>query len=307
MDLLYIGDVKSKYESISTFSDASGKDYSLLGGDVGEAVVYSLARNLLFCMNKKLFIANGGDTTPHDLASILKAVATSSGASSAELLAKIAELEAVLANAGNDNALLAQITNLNAQIESLNNEKTTLGGQLASLRQQLANAQSGSVDAAAFHTQIDLLERQLADKVRIAEELRVELEKLNASNVRSDDDASRRRDEGVGAKIFLGFIAEGASINTSDDLIPLNIIYGDTKSFVWENVDAINQKIVVAYPAGFGELESINDRNGLDLINSFLTNNASFPSFANSRNPRRPTTPKASVALRLICSGLIVE
>lgn len=189
MDLLYIGDVKSKYESISTFSDVTGKDYSLLGGDVGEAVVYSLARNLLFCMNKKLFISNGGDLTQHNLESIIKAVASSTG-SSAELRAKIAQLETQLANASNDNALLAQITNLNAQIESLNNDKTSLTSQLATLRQQLANAQSGSVDSAALHTQISLLEKQLEEKVKIAEELRIENETLKNSSTRSDDNVT---------------------------------------------------------------------------------------------------------------------
>lgn len=270
MDLLYIGDVKSKYESISTFSDASGKDYSLLGGDVGEAVVYSLARNLLFCMNKKLFISNGGDTTPHDLASILKAVATSSGASSTELLAKIAELEAALANAGNDNALLAQINTLNADKTALNTQISDLNTQIASLRELLKNSNSTSVDLSVLHTQIDLLEKQLADKVRIAEELRVELERVGGGNVRSDDDASRQPygDEN-GDKIFLGFIAENSEILSSDDLIKLKIVYGETKSFVWENVACANEKIVAAYPASFGELGSINDRHGLDLINSF--------------------------------------
>ena len=263
MTYVYIGEITRIDENLkSYFSDANGKELVMTGGKVGEVAVYNELRRFYMAVDKELWLALGGSLTPG------AAIEVDAG-NIDELKAEIARLKAQLADASNDNALLAQITNLNAQIESLNNEKTTLSGQLASLRQQLASAQSGSVDAAAFHTQIDLLERQLADKVRIAEELRVELEKLNASNVRSDDDASRNRDEGVGAKIFLGFIAEGASINTSDDLIPLNIIYGDTKSFVWENVDAINQKIVVAYPAGFGELEAINDRNGLDLINSF--------------------------------------
>lgn len=181
---IYIGEITKVDNNLkSYFTDSNGKELVMTGGKVGEVAVYNELRRFYMAVDKELWLGLGGSLTPG------AAIEVDSG-NIDELKAQIARLKAQLADASNDNALLAQITNLNAQIESLNNEKATLSGQISTLRQQLSAAQSGSVDSAALHTQITLLEKQLEEKVKIAEELRVENETLKNSSTRSDDNVS---------------------------------------------------------------------------------------------------------------------
>ena len=63
-----------------------------------------------------------------------------------------------------------------------------LNAQIAELQKQLAQANNS--DITLLRQQITTLEAQLAEKTRIAESLRVELEALRQEGVRSDEDVT---------------------------------------------------------------------------------------------------------------------
>ena len=91
-----------------------------------------------------------------------------------QIAALKAENEALKAGQGSSGES-AQIAELNAQI--------------AELQKQLAGANNS--DITLLRQQITTLEAQLAEKTRIAESLRVELEALRQEGVRSDEDVTQ--------------------------------------------------------------------------------------------------------------------
>ena len=188
---IYVGEITSKDGNGKSHWQGVGSESGMWGGDVGEVVVFNDFRNIYMAFNKELWLGLGGELNTNSALEILGGVNTNSQIGSTdtslggvsvdvriqnlqkEIAALKAENEALKAGQGSSGES-AQIAELNAQI--------------AELQKQLAGANNS--DITLLRQQITTLEAQLAEKTRIAESLRVELEALRQEGVRSDEDVT---------------------------------------------------------------------------------------------------------------------
>ena len=188
---IYVGEITSKDGNGKSHWQGVGGENGMWGGNVGEVVVFNDFRNIYMAFNKELWLGLGGELNTNSALEILGGVNTNSQIGSTdtslggvsvdvriqnlqkEIAALKAENEALKAGQGSSGES-AQIAELNAQI--------------AELQKQLAVANNS--DITLLRQQITTLEAQLAEKTRIAESLRVELEALKQEGVRSDEDVT---------------------------------------------------------------------------------------------------------------------
>ena len=181
---IYVGEITSKDGNGKSHWQGIGGESGMWGGNVGEVVVFNDFRNIYMAFNKELWLGLGGELNINSALEILGGVNTNSQIGSTDtslggvsvdvriqnLQKQIAALKAGQGSSGES----AQIAELNAQI--------------AELQKQLAGANNS--DITLLRQQITTLEAQLAEKTRIAESLRVELEALRQEGVRSDEDVT---------------------------------------------------------------------------------------------------------------------
>ena len=161
------------------------------GGNVGEVVVFNDFRNIYMAFNKELWLGLGGELNTNSALEILGGVNTNSQIGSTDTSLGGVSVDVRIQN------LQKQIAALKAENEALkagqgssgeSAQIAELNAQIAELQKQLAGANNS--DITLLRQQITTLEAQLAEKTRIAESLRVELEALRQEGVRSDEDVT---------------------------------------------------------------------------------------------------------------------
>ena len=188
---IYVGEITSKHSNGKSHWQGVGGESGMWGGNVGEVVVFNDFRNIYMAFNKELWLGLGGELNTNSALEILGGVNTNSQIGSTDTSLGGVSVDVRIQN------LQKQIAALKAENEALkagqgssgeSAQIAELNAQIAELQKQLAGANNS--DITLLRQQITTLEAQLAEKTRIAESLRVELEALRQEGVRSDEDVT---------------------------------------------------------------------------------------------------------------------
>ena len=188
---IYVGEITSKDGNGKSHWQGVGGERGMWGGNVGEVVVFNDFRNIYMAFNKELWLGLGGELNTNSALEIIGGVNTNSQIGSVDTSLGGVSVDVRIQN------LQKQIAALKAENEALkagqgssgeSAQVAELNAQIAELQKQLAQANNS--DITLLRQQITTLEAQLAEKTRIAESLRVELEALRQEGVRSDEDVT---------------------------------------------------------------------------------------------------------------------